>query len=344
MWYLDQVGAGRWYRGVGEPWARQADQPYPDGSSYHNWGAFLMLEGVPLSRHGHRLRLAAGYRLHGMRGEAPAQAGLSRVAFDHLGHVALGSVQYLYRNLATLGVTFSQGFRAPNLFEAVMLGDSGQFFHVPNEHLGSERSDTLEFLFRGRLGRVRFGYSFYVSWLHDLIKRDFTTWEGQESVGGKPVTWNVNAGEGMMMGMEARLRIRILRGLTLTGHLTYTFGKQHVPDGLDLPLRLVPPLFGVGVLHYRLPRLGRIRAFVETSFRGAARQPRLSPEDEKDSRIPAGGTPSWWTWNLRLGAQIGSHLRVILAAENLLDQAYKFHGSGVWAPGTNVILTVEGLL
>jgi outer membrane receptor protein involved in Fe transport len=41
---------------------------------------------------------------------------------------------------------------------------------------------------------------------------------------------------------------------------------------------------------------------------------------------------------------VGAHLRVLLAAENLLDQEYKYHGSGVYSPGTSVVLQVEGTL
>jgi outer membrane receptor protein involved in Fe transport len=345
MWYLDSVSASRWHRLAGEAFTRMAQQPYPDGSTYQNWGAFALLEAslVP-PRYKSQVRLGAGYRLHGMKSEAPSQPDLPAVDFSRIGHVTFASVRYLYRETATLGVTFSQGFRAPNLFEAVMMGDSGQFFHVPNPSLGPERSDTLELLMRGRFGRAELGFSAYVSWIHDLMKREFTTWQGEETVGGKPVTINVNVGEGFILGMEASLRLQLWRGLSLGGHVTHTWGEERVEGGMNVPLRLVPPLFGVAVLRYQAPRIGRILGFAEASVRGAGRQSRLSPEDQNDSRIPQGGTPAWWTLNLRLGAQIGPHLRVLLAAENLLDRKYKYHGSGVYAPGTNVILQLEGTI
>lgn len=343
--YRDHVNASRWYRHAGEVFGRMAQQPYPDGSSYQNWGGFGLLEAslVP-PRYRSQVLLGAGYRLHGMGADADAQPDLPPVRFSQIGHVAFGSLRYLYRDVATLGFTFSQGFRAPNLFEAVMLGDSGQFFHVPNTRLGPERSDTLEVLFRGRFGRVHLGLSFYASWIHDLMKREFTSWQGEDTVDGKPVTWNVNVGEGFILGMEASLKVHILRGLSLVGHITHTYGEERVEGGMNLALRMVPPLYGVAVLRYEAPRLGPVLGFAEISVRGAGRQTRLSPEDQKDSRIPEGGTPAWWTLNLRVGAQVGAHLRVLLAAENLLDQEYKYHGSGVYAPGTSVVLQVEGTL
>ncbi len=342
MWYHDNVGSSRQFRSAGDSWARLDSLPYPDGSSYHNWGAHALVTGVPVRAKGHELHLTAGYRLHGMRGEAPSQLSLPAVSFSHVGHVAHGSVRYIYRDRAVLAATFSQGFRAPNLFEAVMLGDSGQFFHVPNADLGPERSDTMELLFRGRFGRVRFGYTFYATLLHSLIKRDFTTYDGQTEVGGKPVTWNVNAGRGLMFGMASTLKIRMGRGFSLGGHLTYTWGEQWVDDGMDLPLRLVPPLFGGARLRYDMPAFGKIRGYAQTSIRGAGKQSRLSPEDIKDSRIPDGGTEGWAVWNLRVGAHINRHVRVTLAVDNLTNNKYRYHGSGLWAPGTNVMLTAEG--
>ena len=344
LWYRDGVGSSRAFRLAADSWSALSHRPYPDGSSYQNWGAHALLSGVPLRTHGHELWITAGYRIHGMRGEAPSQVGLPAVSFSHVGHVLHGSVRYLYLNRATLAATFSQGFRAPNLFEAVMLGDSGQFFHIPNAGLGPERSDTLELLFRGRFGRVVFGYTFYATFLRSMIKRDFTTWEGQQEVGAKPVTWNVNVGRGLMFGMESSLSIRLGRGFLMGGNVTYTWGEEWVNGGFNLPLRLVPPLFGGARLRYEMPAVGKVQAYAETSFRGAIRQSRLSPEDIKDSRIPEGGTPGWVVWNLRVGVRLYQHVRLTLAVDNLTNAKYRYHGSGLWAAGTNVMLTAEGEL
>jgi len=60
-------------------------------------------------------------------------------------------------------------------------------------------------------------------------------------------------------------------------------------------------------------------------------------------RIPEGGTPAWWTWNLRLGMTAHEHLRLNLVVENLLDAKYKYHASGVYAPGTSAMLSLEAM-
>ena len=343
MVYHDQVEASRQKATWGQPWSAVADQAYPDGSTYDTYGAYIHLEGDPLrSEGGHIVRLGAGYRLHGMAGAAPALGSLPEVDFSGLGHVALASAQYLYLDQVNVALTFSQGFRSPNLQEAVMLGDTGKFFHVPNADLGPERADTLELMARARVWRVRLALAGYVTWLHDLIKRAPSTYEGQVEVAGKDVYRNENGGEGLLYGVEARASVEIGWGLSLAGHLTYTWGEEEKPDGAVDALTRIPPLFGQVKVRYDMPRIWHLTGFGELFLRAAGDQTRLSAEDIADARIPAGGTDGWWTLNLRLGATVFDWLRVSLTLENMLDRQYKFHGSGIWAPGLNAVLGMSG--
>ena len=344
MYYRDQVEAGREKSAApGQPWRAVADQSYPDGSTYETYGLYLHLEGDPLrTADGHIVRLGAGYRLHGMIGAAPSLGALPEVDFSNLGHVALASAQYLFLDRFNMAVTFSQGFRAPNLQEAVMLGDTGKFFHVPNADLGPERADTLELLVRGRIWRVSLAGAWYVTWLHDLIKRVPTTWQGAKEVAGKDVYRNENGGEGLLYGVEAGAILDIGLGLSMAGHLTYTWGEEEEEDGTLDPLSRIPPIFGQVKLRYDTPRLRHVRGFAEFYFRVAGDQERLSAEDIADARIPAGGTKGWRTFNLRVGATVFDWLQVGLTMENLADAKYKYHGSGVWAPGFNAVLALGG--
>jgi len=344
MFYRDWVGSQRQTWSVGTAWVPAADQAYPDDSTYDVYGAYLLLEGDPLQTDdGHVLRLGFGYRFHGMAGHAPATEDLPAVDFDSHGHVFLGSAQYLYRDTINAALTFSQGFRAPNLQEAVQLGDTGKFFHVPNHDLAPERADTLELMLRARIWRLELGLAGYVTWLEDLIKREDTTWEGQDEIDGKPVVLNLNGRQGVLWGIEPQLRLDIGWGLSLSGHLTHTWGEERIDEGKDLPLTRVPPLFGTVKLRYDAPPLQGFKGFLELFVRGADKQDRLSREDESDARIPEDGTPGWWTLNLRLGAlALDDHLRAAFTVENLLNEEYKYHASGVYAPGVNAVLSMEG--
>ncbi|MFH1436847.1 MAG: TonB-dependent receptor [Pseudomonadota bacterium] len=342
MWYRDWVGAERMTGTPDTPWQESVDKAYPDGSTYDTGGAYVMLSGdVVRARSLHILRLKAGYRFAGMAANARAHEDLDAVSFDNLAHVLIAGAQYIYADSATIVFSFSQGFRSPNLQESAMLGDTGKFFHVPNDELKPEKSDTFELMGRARAGRLTLGCAGYVSLLHDLIKRVGTTWDGRTEIGGKPVTRNVNGREGILFGAELELSLVLGRGFSLFGHLAYTWGEEYVDEGPDVPLTRIPPVFGQVGLRYTSPAKKKLRGFAETYFRLAGRQHRLSPEDESDARIPEGGTPGWWTWNVRGGIVVVDRFRLGLVVENLLNKAYKYHASGIYSPGTNAVITAE---
>jgi outer membrane receptor protein involved in Fe transport len=125
------------------------------------------------------------------------------------------------------------------------------------------------------------------------------------------------------------------------GQASYAWGEEYRDGGDSVPLSRIPPLFGLAALRYDVSLPDRWRGFIETYGRWALKQERLSPEDESDVRIPDGGTPGWWTWNARVGLSGQGHHRLVLAVENLLDRQYKYHGSGVYAAGTNAIASYE---
>ena len=69
----------------------------------------------------------------------------------------------------------------------------------------------------------------------------------------------------------------------------------------------------------------------------ADRQDRLSAGDVGDPRVGPDGTAGYAVANLRAGADFGVDGRLTVGLENLLDKAYKTHGSGVLAPGRGIV-------
>jgi len=342
MWYKDTVNSDRFKQNAGEDWNSSSEQSYPDGSSYSNYGAYGFLEWDVLHLdNGGYFRLGGGYRLHGMSAQVPAKGNLPEVDFSHTGHVFLMSAQYMHREDLNVSFTFSQGFRSPNLQESVMLGDTGKFFHIPNYNLEPEQSNTMELLTRWRTGSLILSWSGYVSFLENLIKREATTWMGQSEIDGKDVVFNVNAGKGILWGTEGSFLLGISGNLSLSGHLTYTWGEEKVDNGPNIPLTRIPPLFGQFKIRYDQLRIGRWNGFVETYIRAATKQDRLSKEDIKDVRIPPGGTPGWMTLNVRAGVALFEHVRLCIGLNNIFNQRYKYHASGIYNPGTNAVLTLE---
>ncbi|MCP4413026.1 MAG: TonB-dependent receptor, partial [Gammaproteobacteria bacterium] len=72
-------------------------------------------------------------------------------------------------------------------------------------------------------------------------------------------------------------------------------------------------------------------------MRFASKQERLSLDDLDDPRIPIGGTPAWKTFNFRSGYNLTKNISIQAAIENILDYNYREHGSGINAPGRNLV-------
>ncbi len=73
----------------------------------------------------------------------------------------------------------------------------------------------------------------------------------------------------------------------------------------------------------------------------AGKADKLSTRDEADTdRIPAGGTPGYAILSLRGGWYVSDDWRVSIAAENILDENYRVHGSGLNEPGRNLLVTL----
>ena len=87
------------------------------------------------------------------------------------------------------------------------------------------------------------------------------------------------------------------------------------------------------------------RYWFEAAGDFAAKADRLSDGDRRDTqRIPPGGTPGYAIATLRAGLMVTPDLTLNMALENLFDEDYRIHGSGVNEPGRNVIATVTWAL
>ncbi len=99
------------------------------------------------------------------------------------------------------------------------------------------------------------------------------------------------------------------------------------------PLSRVPPTQGIIGLRWRDPCSYGHFSFFAWLVR---RQDRLEQvRDITDERIPAGGTPGFATLNLRWGREFGccKQHRLDISLENLTDEDYLVHGSGVFGTG-----------
>ncbi len=336
--------------------SRRVDNPdargnFSDGSTFGTADAWLWAETRLLwadyeeNDQQFRLKLDGGIRGTAVFAHAPDVPGLGDVDYDFAGLVGALRASALVGRNVHFWAGYSQGFRAPNLQETTVLGDTGQTFEVPNPDLGPQTNDTWELGLRMHSPVTSFSLVGFASKMSDAIVREPTTFEGQSQVDGKDVFRRVNATSTEYVGIEAQLEVGPFEGVTVLGSVGYVDGVQKV-DGDSLVPRRLPPFQGRAAVRWQSD-WRRFR--VETGVRFSAAQTLLNPEDERDLRICGNadgtgfaencqGTPGWA--NVYIGAAVEpiDSLTVRLRAENVLDQDYKVHGSGYPAPGRSVEL------
>lgn len=235
----------------------------------------------------------------------------------------------------------AQGFRAPNLSDLSRLdiARSGELETAapgldPEEYLAGEIG------LKARTERVDAQVSYYYTVIDNLIVRAPTGRLVDDLV---EVT-KKNSGDGYVQGAELSTTYRFSSAWSAWLNLSWmdgavdaypTSASEQERDSLS---RLLPPTAQAGVRWqadggtYWFEGLGDM----------AAKADKLSAEDERDTqRIPPGGTPGYAVFTLRGGAQLTDALNVALSVENLLNEDYRIHGSGVNEPGRNVILTAS---
>ena len=311
-------------------------RPVADDSTYHLLGAFAQLR-KPLNQ---RLETTFGARITHAEAELgkvwdpdnstdiSASADWSNIVFNARALYRLDDSWNLYGGA-------SQGFRAPNAHDLSgnITSRSGQ------EQLGTldlepEKSWTFELGSRFTSGGVSFGAAGFYTLVDDLII------SVPAAPGGDTVE-ATNAQEAEIVGIELEAAVRFLDNLTLSGHLTWQEGDTASPSFLggpseEAPVSRLSPLVASLALRYDSPDQ---RWWVEGRITAADKQDELSARDQRDTqRIPPGGTPSYLVASIRAGMQVSENLELTAALENITDEDYRIHGSGVNQPGINAII------
>jgi hypothetical protein len=326
---------------------------FSDGSTWGTADAWLWLEAEILGRppdpppDAPRLTLSGGVRGTTVFAHAPDVPGLGDVDYDFQGVVGAVRTNLTLGQGLSAWLGLSQGFRAPNLQETTVLGDTGQTFEVPNDDLRPQTTDMLEAGLRFRGGeRASFTLVGFGTRVKDAIVRAPATFEGQGEVDGKDVVRRVNATRTEYFGLEAQLALGPFRGFELMGALGLIDGELVEQDGDVTAPRRLPPFQG------RVTALWRSAwksLRIEAGVRFSAAQHLLAEEDRKDLRICGNadgsaldsdckGTPGWADVYVGASFDPTEDLTLRLRAENLLDQRYRVHGSGYEQPGLGASL------
>jgi outer membrane receptor protein involved in Fe transport len=302
---------------------------FPDGATMGRIGAFLEAD-APLTEW---LRLSAGGRWSGFRSVAEVGTDLGGRVENSAGAVTgqAGAVARIAQPL-DLTLRLAQGFRAPNLYDLTNVGPVPGGVVVPNPAIGPERSLTYEAGLRVHTPATQGEVVVYRTVIDGFIDRVPSTFNGDTLLDGERVYQGQNVGDARLWGIEAEAAQQV-GALEIRGTLLYTYGEQTLGDGTVEPMAKIPPLSGTAEARW----WGPARTWwVAYRLGWATLQDRLASRDLDDSRIPPGGTPGFTSHALVASATVARDLTVSVGLENLTDELYRTHASGVDAPGRHV--------
>ena len=232
----------------------------------------------------------------------------------------------------------SQGFRAPTLSDLTSV-DSTSVVETPAPDLEPEDYLSFEIGLKTQQRRLRGAAAAWYTSFDNSIVRSPTG----NLIDGTPEVRKDNIGDGFAWGLELELAYDLTCDWTMLATASWMDGEVDQLDTNDQLVRThidrLKPLTWMLGARYQ-PRCSRWWAQAEWLHSGDA--DKLSLRDKTDSRrIPPNGTPGYDVFNVRAGYQLNRKTSISVGLENLFDENYRIHGSGVNEPGFNVVFAAE---
>ncbi|MGZ5134091.1 MAG: TonB-dependent receptor, partial [Flavitalea sp.] len=284
---------------------------YPDDSKYGNYSLYSL----------HHIHIKNWYVDAGIRFNTfdirLTDSTLGKVSVQPEALVGNIGIMYSIQQHHNIYITFSNGYRAPNIDDMGTLGIVDFRYEIPSGNLRPEKSKHAELGYKFSKNKWRGKLAAYYMRLNNLITR--VKMDGS-SVNGYQVYKKENVEQAYIKGLESEVNYRLSNAWDITGSAAYSYGQNITKNE---PLRRIPPFNG------RLFSTWRNKQFyaaIEWAF--ASKQDRLAQGDKEDNRIPTGGTPGWNLVNL-YGSYQYSLIRFNVGLQNLFNKDYRMHGSGI---------------
>lgn len=299
---------------------------YPDDSKYGNYSIYS-LHHFTFSK----LIVEAGARFNAFDIRI-SDTTLGNVKVMPSALVGNAALMYKVSKGQTLYTAFSSGFRAPNVDDMGTLGIVDFRYEVPASDLKPEKSQHTEIGYKLQTAKAAFKLAAYYMHLSNIITR--VRVEGQ-TIENYPVHKKENTESAYIKGFETELNLAVTSRIDFQGGVTYAYGQSLSKHE---PMRRIPPFHGRA-----LGRYASGKWFAAAEFQFAASQKRLAKGDKDDNRIPAGGTPAWQVLNF-FGGYKFSKLHINAAVQNIFNEDYRTHGSGINGVGRSAWLSLSLVL
>jgi outer membrane receptor protein involved in Fe transport len=331
--YHDTVASERIEEDLASGQSNAVPSRFPDDSSVSQAALYANLRHALGERHG----VSGGLRF------SRVDIDLPETSVSVAGSVSIGDLSadlgwiFGLSDRIRLVANVAHGFRAPNVFDMGTLGERpGNRFNIPNAALDSEHVTQIDFGIRGRTRNTTSELVIYRLHYGDRIASVLT---GHQTPDGRDVVQSRNLAEADIWGLEAAGTFSVGQNLILHTIVNFAHGDEQAGGGSAVPADRIPPLNGRISLRY----LPNEALTIEPFFVFADSQTRPSPRDVRDVRIDPSGTPGWLTANVRAIWQPDERLTISAVFENLFDERYRHHGSGIDAVGWNLTLSLRAI-
>lgn len=241
----------------------------------------------------------------------------------------------------TVRGNLSSGFRAPNVDDLGKVFDSrtGSVV-VPNAGLAPMMVTTLEGgLAISPLEDWTVSATVFHSWLDGVMQVRPSSYQGNDSIIYNDVLSQVlslqNVGTGYLDGVALTLSGRV-RTLTFLATASVTTGK----DNSGAVLMHITPAFGMVRLTWE--PVNDLRLTADARWSAAWTTSMIPPvEATLGVNYPQGGLPAWTVAGVRASYDLSTTFMLQAAVENIFDLQYRPAGSGISAPGRNVVTTLR---
>lgn len=319
-YYFDEIGSFKEDKNLTTSTLTRSRGLYPDKSSYSN-ASLYSLHHFDINK----LTIEAGARYNWFK---------ASITDEKLGKVSITPNAMVFNTGASynlgahnLYASFSSGYRAPNIDDMGTLGIVDFRYELPSFNLRPEKSYNTEFGYKLSSDKWKGSLAFFQNKLNNLITR---VKSDGEVIEGYTVYRKENVEDASIRGGEASIQWQPSQKWMFYTFAAYTYGKNITKNE---PLRRTPPLNGNASIRYSFERL-----YLTTEFGWASRQSRLAQGDKDDNRISKGGTPSWQVVNFFAGYNY-KPVQIRVSIQNILNQDYRTHGSGINGVGRSLLIS-----
>ena len=327
---------------------------YPNNSSLKSFGAYFNFKDKIIQD----LFLHSGLRF--TFSNLKADLSQNNDYFDFtFGNVSLRNsalvggvgLSWLRNNYNIWKLNINTAFRSPNIDDLAKVFDSapGNVL-VPNPELEPERSLGFELGTYFKTGNnIELDFSSYLTYLYNgMVRGDFVLENGLTEIiydgSLSQIQALQNSSRSLIYGLEFGMKWPLSQNLILKTQHNMIAGYELNELPFSLPVRHIPPNYGNFHIVFKKGRLN-LDAFVnynsEIPYKDLAESERAKAYLYALDKNGNPYSPSWYTINVRTKYSFSEKINCSFSFENISDKLYRPYSSGISAPGSNFIFSLN---